>query len=117
MVLVYEISHKKKSKHQESSNRVLHGRYFCHEENPRFSRCLVSPPLGATPPRMTSNRDKHCLIEDGWMAATSSNLELTPDARSFCLRVHVGMGAQTLWHLLFCLYNEQNRSVSTQPVF
>lgn len=23
----------------------------------------------------------------------------------------------TLWHLLFCLYNEQNRSVSTQPVF
>lgn len=46
------------------------------------------------PTTMTSNRDKHCLIEDGWMEATRSNLELTLNARSFCLRVHVGMSAQ-----------------------
>lgn len=99
MLLVYEISQKKKRKHQESSNCVLRGRYFCHEKNPHFSRRLVPPPLGATLPppstTMTSNRDKHCLIEDGWMEATRSTLELTLDARSFCLRVHVGMSAPT----------------------
>lgn len=68
---------------------------------------LVSPPLGAAQPplthththtfptTMTSNRNKHCLIEDGWMEGTRSNLELTPDARSFCLGVHVGVSALT----------------------
>lgn len=100
MVLIYEISQKKKG----NIKSILTASFMVH--NSVIRRILISQDAwcvhrwGLHCPRppsttMTSNRDKHCLIEDGWMEATRSNLELTLDARSFCLRVHVGMSAQT----------------------
>lgn len=97
MVLVYEISQKKKG----NIKRVLIASFMV--DICVMRRILISQDacwahlwgLHCPPLPMTSNRDKHCLIGDGWMEATRSNLELTLDARSFCLRVHVGMGAQT----------------------
>lgn len=134
MALMYEIRQKQKDERiRQQRYSVLHGRYIsimsrilisqdflCNWKRtpaePTFGAYTASPTPPTTTISMTSNRNKQCLREDGQMEKNRSNLELAPYARHSCVCARVGWCTNTLWHLLFCPYNEQKRSASTQPV-